>query len=144
MRKTLKKVFKPGKVIGERKSTQPYDVRLKVKIINEYLKGERSFRMLSKQYGIHPGVISRWIRVVRFGHPVSGKKIKITKFTAMSKKIEKTAEELREQNKLLRKQLEEEKLKTLIYQKVIEIAERDYKLDITKKYAARRLVKSGK
>jgi len=58
--------------------------------------------------------------------------------------MEQTAEELREQNKLLRKQLEEEKLKTLIYQKVIEIAERDYKLDITKKYAARRLVKSGK
>ena len=144
MRKTFKKVFKTGKAVGERKSTQPYDVRLKVKIINEYLKGERSFRMLSKQYGIHPGVISRWIRVVRFGHPVSGKKIKITKFTAMSKKIEKTAEELREQNKLLRKQLEEEKLKTLIYQKVIEIAERDYKLDITKKYAAKRLMKSGK
>jgi transposase len=144
MRKTLKKLFKSGKVIGERKSTQPYDVKLKVKIINEYLKGARSFRMLSKQYGIHPGVISRWVRVVRFGHPISEKKIKITKFTAMSKKIEKTAEELREQNKLLRKQLEEEKLKTLIYQKVIEIAERDYKLDITKKYAAKRLMKSGK
>jgi transposase-like protein len=95
MRKTLKKVFKSGKVIGERKSTQPYDVKLKVKIINEYLKGARSFRMLSKQYGIHPGVISRWVRVVRFGHPISEKKIKITKFTAMSKKIEKTAEELR-------------------------------------------------
>jgi transposase len=144
VRKTLKKLFKSGKVIGERKSTQPYDVKVKVKIINEYLKGARSFRMLSKQYGIHPGVISRWVRVVRFGHPISEKKIKITKFTAMSKKIEKTAEELREQNKLLRKQLEEEKLKTLIYQKVIEIAERDYKLDITKKYAAKRLMKSGK
>jgi transposase-like protein len=144
MRKTLKKVFKPGKTKGERKSTQPYDVKLKAKIINEYLRGEKSFRMLSNQYGIHSGVISRWVRVVRFGHPVSDKKIKITKFTAMSKKIQKTAEELREQNKLLRKQLEEEKLKALIYQKVIEIAEREYKLDITKKYAARRLVKSGK
>jgi hypothetical protein len=144
MIKTFKKVFKPGKTRGERKSTQPYDVRLKTKIIIGYLKGEKSFRMLGNQYGIHPGVISRWVRVVRFGHPVSDKKIKITRFTGMSKKMQQTAEELREQNKLLRKQLEEEKLKTLIYQKVIEIAERDYKLDITKKYAARRLVKSGK
>jgi hypothetical protein len=144
MIKTFKKVFKPGKTREERKSTQPYDVRLKTKIIIGYLKGEKSFRMLGNQYGIHPGVISRWVRVVRFGHPVSNKKIKITRFTGMSKKMEQTAEELREQNKLLRKQLEEEKLKTLIYQKVIEIAERDYKLDITKKYAARRLVKSGK
>lgn len=144
MGKTFKKVFKAGKPREERKTTQPYNVELKAKIINEYLKGEKSFRMLSKKYGINPGVISRWVRVVRFGRPISDKKIKITKFTVMSKKIEKTAEELREQNKLLRKQLEEEKLKTLIYQKVIEIAERDYKLDITKKYAAKRLKKSGK
>lgn len=93
---------------------------------------------------MHPGIISRWVRVVRFGHPKNDKKIKITKFTGMRKKIQKTTEELLEQNKLLRKQLEEERLKALIYQKVIEIAERDYKLDITKKYAARRLKKSGK
>jgi len=144
MKKTFGKVFKEGKPIEERKTTQPYDVKLKARIINRYLKGEKSFRMLSRQYDIHPGVISRWVRVVRFGHPVKSKNIKITKFTGMSKKIQKTAEELAQQNKLLRKQLEEEKLKALIYQKVIEIAERDYKLDITKKYAARRPVKSGK
>lgn len=144
MKRSLEKVFKQGKTREERTSTQPYDVKLKAKIINLYLKGEKSFRMLSKQYGIHPGIISRWVRVVRFGHPVKEKEIKITKFTGMSNKIKKTAEELREQNKLLRKQLEEEKLKTLIYQKVIEIAERDYKLDITKKYVAKRPVKSGK
>jgi len=81
MIKTFKKVFKPGKTREERKSTQPYDVRLKTKIIIGYLKGEKSFRMLGNQYGIHPGVISRWVRVVRFGHPVSNKKIKITRFT---------------------------------------------------------------
>ena len=144
MRQPFKKVFKPGKTNEVRKSTQPYDVKLKAKIINEYLKGEKSFRMLSKKYGMHPGIISRWVRVVRFGHPKNDKKIKITKFTGVRKKIQKTTEELLEQNKLLRKQLEEERLKALIYQKVIEIAERDYKLDITKKYAARRLKKSGK
>lgn len=73
---------------------------------------------------------------------VGGKKI--TKFTAMSRKVNKTLEELEQQNKLLRMQLEEEQLKSLVYEKVIEIAERDYKLDIVKKYAARRPKKSGK
>jgi len=62
----------------------------------------------------------------------------------MKKKTEKPAEELQEEIKILKKQLEEEKLKTLIYQKVIEIAKRDYNLDIVKKYKARRPAKSGK
>jgi hypothetical protein len=50
----------------------------------------------------------------------------------MKKKTEKSAEELQEEIKILKKQLEEKKLRTLIYQKVIEIAERDYNLDIVK------------
>ena len=72
-------------------------LELKTKIINEYLKGDKSFRMLSKQYEINPGIISRWVRVAKYGRPVRDKKIKITKFTGVSKKIEQTAEELQEQ-----------------------------------------------
>ncbi len=144
MRRRLIKVFKEGVVRDQRKTTQPYNLGLKAKIIREYLKGDKSFGMLGKQYGINPGVISRWVRVAKHGQPVKDKQRKITKFTGMKKKTEKTAEELQEEIKLLKKQLEEEKLKTLIYQKVIEIAERDYNLDIVKKYEARRPGKSGK
>ena len=62
----------------------------------------------------------------------------------MAKKVNKTLEEFQQENELLRRQLEEEQLKSLVYEKVIEIAQRDYKLDIVKKYAARRPKKSGK
>jgi transposase len=144
MRQKLNKVFKEGIVRQQRRTTQPYHLSLKVKIIREYLKGDKSFRILGRQYEINPGVISRWVRVAKYGHPVKDKKRKITKFTGMKKKTEKSAEELQEEIKMLKKQLEEEKLKTLIYQKVIEIAERDYQLDIVKKYEARRPGKSGK
>src|SRR5690349_8735664 len=134
MKERLRKVFKEGVASEQRRNTQPYCLLLKAKIIKAYLKGDKSFKMLGDQYGIHPGVISRWVRIARHGHPVKEKRIKITKFTAMKSKIEKTAKELEQEIKILKKQLEEEKLKTLVYEKVIEIAERDYKLDIVKKY----------
>jgi transposase len=144
MKQRLSKVFKKGIVRERRRSTQPYSISLKAKIIEEYLKGDKSFRMLAKRYGINPGIISRWVRIAKRGQPVRAKQRKITKFTGMKKKAEKTAEECQKEIKMLKKQLEEEKLKTLIYQKVIEIAERDYNLDIVKKYEARRPGKSGK
>jgi transposase len=141
MKQRMQKVFKEGVASGQRRTTQPYCLSLKAKIIKAYLKGDKSFRMLGDQYGIHPGVISRWVRIAKHGHPVKEKSIKITKFTAMKSKMEKTTGELEQEIKMLKKQLEEEKLKTLVYEKVIEIAERDYKLDIVKKYGVRRPMK---
>lgn len=138
------KVFKPGKARTERKATQPYEGKLKAKVIQEYLKGDKSVATLGKKYNINPGIISRWVRIIKNGRAVKAEAKKITKFTGMSKKVNKTLEELQQENELLRRQLEEEQLKSLVYEKVIEIAERDYKLDIVKKYGARRLKKSGK
>jgi transposase-like protein len=141
MKASMRKVFKEVVVSGQRRTTQPYSLSLKARIIKAYLKGDKSFKMLGDQYGIHPGVISRWLRVLKYGHPVKNKQVKITKFTAMKSKMEKTAKELEQEIKKLNRQLEEEKLKTLVYEKVIEIAERDYKLDIVKKYGVRRPMK---
>ncbi len=141
MKSSLRKVFKEGVGRGQRRATQPYSLSLKARIIKAYLKGDKSFKMLGDQYGIHPGVISRWVRVAKYGHPVKNKQVKITKFTAMKSKTEKSSKELEQEIKMLKKQLEEEKLKTLIYEKVIEIAERDYKLNIVKKYGVRRPMK---
>lgn len=139
----MKGVFVQRKTTIERKGTEPYDVALKAKVIKQYLKGDKSFAMLGKEYRINPGILSRWVRVAKYGQPVREKEKKLSKFTGMSKKI-KLPEDLSAEVKVLRKQLEEEKLKTLIYKKIIEIAERDYKLDIVKKYEVRRSLKSGK
>jgi hypothetical protein len=56
MDKLIKQVFVKRRGNGPRKSTEPYDVKLKAKIIKEYLQGDASFRMLSDKYKIHPGV----------------------------------------------------------------------------------------
>jgi transposase-like protein len=144
MEKLIRQVFKKGKPRCRRKSTEPYDSKFKAKLISEYLKGNKSYAMLGREYDLHPGIISRWIRVIKRGRTVVSNKGKISKFTGMSKKLTKSREELLAENELLKKQLEEEQLKVEIYKKVIEIAERDYKLDIVKKYGARRPTKSGK
>ena len=144
MKREMNKVFVERRSTTERKSTEPYAVALKVKVIREYLKGNKSFAMLGKQYNINPGILSRWVRVAKYGHPAKSRKEKLSKFTGMNKQIKKVPEDLLAANKLLRKQLEEEKLKTLVYEKIIEIAERDLKLDIVKKYNVKRSLKSGK
>ena len=69
MKKAIEKVFKPRKDRTEREGTQPYDVKLKSRIIREYLKGDKSFATLGKKYQINPGIISRWMRVFKNGRP---------------------------------------------------------------------------
>jgi transposase-like protein len=141
MKEALGKVFKKGKPRAVRKGTEPYDLKFKSKVIKEYLKGDKSYAMLGKQYKINPGIISRWIRVARYGQPVKAKPEKITKFTGMKEKLDKTLEELKQENRALQKQLEQEQLKMLILEKTIEIAKRDYNIDLLKKYDSKRLLK---
>jgi transposase-like protein len=138
MKEAIGKVFKKGKARSVRKSTEPYDLKLKSKLIEEYLKGDKSYAMLGRQYKINPGIISRWVRIARYGRPQKAKPEKITKFTGMQEKINKTIQELQQENQALKKQLEDEQLKTLILEKTIEIAKRDYNIDLLKKYDARR------
>jgi transposase-like protein len=141
MDKLIKALFAKGKCKGVRKKTQPYDLKLKSKIIERYLQGDVSFAMLSKQYKIHPGVMSRWVRVIKEGRPVVESK-KISKFTGMLK--DQTTARLLEQISCLKRELEEERLRSGLYKKMIEIAERDLGISIEKKYGARRSMNTGK
>ena len=141
MKEAISKVFKKGTPRSIRKGTEPYDLRFKSKVITEYLKGDKSYAMLGRQYNINAGIISHWVRVARNGKPSEIKNGKITKFTGMKEKLEKTLKELKEENLALQKQLEAEQLKTLILEKTIEIAKRDYNIDILKKYMSRRPLK---
>jgi transposase-like protein len=141
MKEALVKVFKKGKPRCVRTGTEPYDLKLKSKIIKDYLKGDKSYAMLGKQYKINPGILSRWVRIARDGRPEKGKPEKITKFTGMKAKSDKTLEELKEEIKGLKKQLEDEELKRLILEKTIEIAKRDYNIDLLKKFGSRRPLK---
>lgn len=138
MIEAIGKVFKKGKARSVRKGTEPYDLKFKAKVIKEYLKGDKSYAMLGKQYKVNPGIISRWVRIARDGRPEKAKPKKITKFTGMKVKSEKTLEELKEKVRVLEKQLEDEELKRLILEKTIEIAKRDYNIDLLKKFDSKR------
>src|SRR5215216_1851241 len=140
MEHLIKDLFVQRKGKGKRKGTEPYGLELKAKIIEKYLEGDASFAMLSRQYRIHPGVISRWIRVIKNGRPVS-KRSKISKFTGMAQ--QQMVEQLREQIKKVNRQLEDERIKAELYKKMIEIAERDLGIPIEKKYGARRSMNTG-
>jgi hypothetical protein len=59
----------------------------------------------------------------------------------MKDKLNKTTQELKQENAALRKQLDEEQLKVLVLEKTIEIAKRDYNIDLLKKYESRRPLK---
>ena len=141
MYKLIKQVFVKGRGKGPRKSTEPYDLKLKTRIIKKYLQGDVSFKMLSRQYNIHPGVMSRWVRVIKTGRPELKQK-KISKFTGMSQ--DKRLQELLKQNKKLQRELEDERIRAGLYKKMIEIAERDLGIPIEKKYGARRSTSTGK
>lgn len=141
MDKLIEQVFVERRGKGPRKGTQPYAIKLKTRIIREYLKGNSSFAMLSGKYKINAGVISRWVRLIKNGRPVMKPK-KITKFTGMAKT--KTMEQLEEENKRLQRELEDEKIRAGLYKKMIEIAERDLGIPIEKKYGARRSANTGK
>jgi transposase len=140
MERLIKKLFVQRRSKGKRKGTEPYELKLKTKIIEEYLQGKASFAMLSSRYKIHPGVISRWIRIIKNGRPVNKQK-KISKFTGMAK--QQTIEQLQQQIKQLNRQLEDERIRAELYEKMIEIAERDLGIPIKKKYGARRSTNTG-
>jgi transposase-like protein len=140
MEQFIKELFVKRKGKGKRKGTEPYDLKLKAKIIEKYLEGDVSFAMLSRQYKINPGVISRWLRVLKNGRPVI-KRNKISKFTGMAQ--QRTIEQLQEQIKQLNRQLEDERIKAELYKKMIDIAERDLGIPIKKKYGAKRSTNKG-
>ncbi|MFN2441045.1 MAG: transposase, partial [Chitinophagaceae bacterium] len=117
MEQLIKGVFVQRRGKGKRKGTEPYELQLKTEIIKEYLNGDVSFAMLSRRHKIHPGVISRWIRVIKNGRPVNKKKI--SKFTGMAQ--QQTIKELQEKIKQLNRQLEDERIKAGLYKKMIEI-----------------------
>jgi len=140
MKRLIQQVFVNRRGKGKRKGTEPYDLKLKTKIINEYLQGDVSFAMLSRRYSIDPSVISRWVRVIKNGRPVLKQK-KITKFTGMAKN--KTTEQLQQENERLKRELDDERIRAELYKKMIEIAERDLGIPIEKKYGAKRSLNTG-
>ncbi len=110
----------------------------KEQIINEYLIGGISFRVLAKKYGISRSTINRWVLEHQgFICMRKSSKESIT-FLEMNKN---PREVLPTEIIELQKQLEQERLHNKLLTAMIEIAEQELKIPIRKKYGTKQLKK---
>ena len=112
-----------------------YTEAFKQKIVNEVLAGKLNRRQASLLYGIRgDATISYWIneRHGRTGH--EKKERLIANFAEMKKNIQD--KKLEEENKELKELLRVAELRADLWQHAIEVAEKKFKIDITKKFGA--------
>lgn len=118
-----------------------YSEEFKKKVITEYLETELTKRELLDKYGIKANsAIQEWMRKFGITDPY-GKKdyLGLTNVNRLKKKKPELSEvelenyALNKRIKELEKLLSEEKIRSEMYSRVIEVAEKDFKLNIRKK-----------
>ena len=98
-------------------------------IVAEYLLGNLSYRQLGLKHGIDFRIIHSW--VMKFiGNPKSCTK-------PVSKGVEKSVEKEPDALLQLREELRLEKLRTELLSSMIDIAEKDFKISIRKKFGTK-------
>ena len=116
-----------------RRKVNHFTDEFKFMVIQEYLNTDISQKELQEKHGFRGNsAVSEWMR--KFGgNKVTDEQISIQK--AMSKEVDKTPQELKLEAKIkeLEKALEQERLRTLALNTMINIAERDLKISIRKK-----------
>jgi transposase len=117
-----------------------YDVPFKRKVIEEYLSTGCTKAYLLKKYSItFKSAIQTWMRILGYTDPNKAiQKLKFGKliFTSLPNQIKKTEagiSELQKKIQELEHQLEDEKLRSEAYARVIEKAEQELKIPIRKK-----------
>ena len=123
----------------EGKVIQLYSEGFKRKVIEEYLSTGVAKMDLLRKYGIKTkSGIQRWMK--RLGYVDNNPKIKFTAIIlpAVAKQVDpNSSEELQKKIKELERQLENEKLRSEAYARMIEKAEKELKISIKKKLGTR-------
>jgi transposase len=115
--------------------------------IKEYLVEGMTYRQLSEKYGVSRSTINKWVLVYQETHNLSRTaKQKTHDLQQMAiKGIPNTIKEeqtaLEQKVALLEKQLAWEKMKAAALDKMIDIAEKDFNIDIRKKPGAEQSTK---
>jgi transposase len=112
--------------------------KLKFKVVHEYMNTDVSQQELMQKFNIKGNnTIKRWMRKFDLHEP-SQNQIELQR--TMAKQKEKTPYELELEAKVkkLEQQLDNEQLRTLALDTMIDIAERDLKISIRKKSGAKR------
>jgi hypothetical protein len=122
----MKKLFEPH-----------YAVEFKRKVIEEYLVTGCSKMSLLAKYDItFKSAIQTWMRILGYTDPYQGierPKFGNIIFTSVSKGKNKSKAELEDKIRDLERQLEDAKLRSEAYARIIDKAEKEYKIPIRKK-----------
>jgi len=119
------------------RTTQLYDEAFRREVISEYLKGGVSIRELNQKHGIlRHSAITDWMR--QFGYSHHNPLPKKSKFGVALLEIpmaarEKSNLELQKEISDLKRKLEDEKLRSEAYLRIIQKAEEELKTSIKKK-----------
>ena len=115
-----------------------YTDAFKLAVIRDYFSSGLSKRALGRKYAIRShGAVNRWLQQFGYALPKS-ESVNFENIIAANlskKKPSKSAEPLSEQEQIrqLKRQLEDEQLRSEMYLRMIEIAETEYKIPVRKK-----------
>lgn len=109
-----------------------YSEEFKLKVCREYLDGLSSRKSIERKYKLGNSRITSWLR--SFGWDVS-KSVLVSSYVMPTKT--KPKQDIQDEGntsiELLKKQLDDALLEKELYRKMIEVAERDLKINIIKK-----------
>ena len=113
---------------------------IKNEAVREYLEDGRSYRELSKKYGVNRTTLNKWVLVHQGIHnlPRSHKQVSYdlqqkTLGKKSKQSVKENQSELEKKIEVLEKQLEWEKLRSKSLDTLISVAERELNIDIRKK-----------
>ena len=126
----------------EKELFQPhYDREFKTKVVEEYLATACTKMSLVRKYNIQfKSAIQTWMRVLGYNDPYGpSQKFKFGEitFTPLTKLPKNAPTGLQKRIKELERQLEDEKLRSEAYARMIEKAEKELKIAIRKKPATK-------
>jgi transposase len=126
-----------------------YSVSLKKELVEQVLSGKLSKSEASAHYGVSWMSVNRWLN--KFGHEVleasgiSQIRLKSNREVSNTVKMdEKEVRRLAKQVQELEKQLKEAELRAQVYDKMIDVAERELNISIRKKFVTKQSKKSKK
>lgn len=113
---------------GRLREEPGFEPDFKTKVVLDYLSGKRDQRSVALQYGVSQTSLCFWIKSY-----LSNKE----KFMAKKPKKGSPLPPEQQELALLKKQLEDEKLKNIALQEMIKIAEKQFNIPIQKKPGAK-------
>lgn len=121
-----------------------YPKELRHAVLTAYFTGCESCAVVSQRFSIDPGTVGNWIRRDRNKYiELESNRENNSIFGSEESKVSEMSKEklspieLEARVKLLEQQLEEERMRSICLDKVIDIAERDLNIVIRKKFGAK-------